>query len=73
MRRRVVVMVAVVGVAAAGAGRSEPPSVLAAVWNRYDIGLEATTRSLVGVTVHEITHTEASYLIEGSGHEHKVR
>ena len=45
------------------------PSALAAVWRRYDIGVEDTTRTLAGVTVHEITHTEASYLIDRSGHE----
>jgi cytochrome oxidase Cu insertion factor (SCO1/SenC/PrrC family) len=45
------------------------PSALAAVWHRYDIGVEATTRTLAGVTVHEITHTEAAYLIDRSGHE----
>jgi protein SCO1/2 len=45
------------------------PSALAAVWRRYDIGVRDTTRTLAGVTVHEITHTEASYLIDRSGHE----
>ena len=45
------------------------PAVLTAVWHRYDIGVKATTRTLAGVTVHEITHTEASYLIDRSGHE----
>ena len=45
------------------------PSALAAVWRRYDIGVRDATRTLAGVTVHEITHTEAAYLIERSGHE----
>ena len=45
------------------------PSALAAVWRRYDIGVRDTVRTLAGVTVHEITHTEASYLIDRSGHE----
>jgi cytochrome oxidase Cu insertion factor (SCO1/SenC/PrrC family) len=45
------------------------PSALAAVSRRYDIGVRDTTRTLAGVTVHEITHTEATYLIDRSGHE----
>jgi len=44
-------------------------SALEAVWRRYDIGVHDTVRTLAGVTVHEITHTEASYLIDRSGHE----
>jgi cytochrome oxidase Cu insertion factor (SCO1/SenC/PrrC family) len=45
------------------------PSALASVWRRYDIGVEDMPRTIAGVTVHEITHTEASYLIDRSGHE----
>jgi cytochrome oxidase Cu insertion factor (SCO1/SenC/PrrC family) len=48
------------------------PSALATVWRDYDIAVEATTKTLAGVTVHEITHTEASYLIDRSGHEREL-
>ena len=46
-----------------------PQSRLSSVWARYEIGVQVTTRTLAGVTVHEISHTEAAYLIDASGHE----
>ncbi len=42
---------------------------LARVWRAYDIGWQATTKKIVGVTVHQIAHTEGSYLIDATGHE----
>jgi cytochrome oxidase Cu insertion factor (SCO1/SenC/PrrC family) len=42
---------------------------LASVWKDYAVGVEVTTKTIAGVTVHEITHTGAAYLIDGSGHE----
>jgi cytochrome oxidase Cu insertion factor (SCO1/SenC/PrrC family) len=45
------------------------PAALAGVWRKYAIGVQATTKTIAGVTVHEISHTEASYLIDPSGHE----
>jgi cytochrome oxidase Cu insertion factor (SCO1/SenC/PrrC family) len=45
------------------------PRALASVWRRYGIGVQDVPRTLAGVTVHEITHTEAAYLIDRSGHE----
>jgi protein SCO1 len=44
-------------------------SQLAAVWHDYGIGVQVTTKKLVGVTVRNITHTEASYVVDASGHE----
>jgi cytochrome oxidase Cu insertion factor (SCO1/SenC/PrrC family) len=44
-------------------------SQLARVWHDYDIGWQATTKTIVGTKVHEIAHTEGSYLIDASGHE----
>jgi cytochrome oxidase Cu insertion factor (SCO1/SenC/PrrC family) len=40
---------------------------LAGVWAAYEIGVQATTKTIAGVTVHEITHTEASYVIDRHG------
>jgi cytochrome oxidase Cu insertion factor (SCO1/SenC/PrrC family) len=45
------------------------PAQLARVWRRYQIGVLATTKTIAGVTVHEITHTEAAYVIDKSGYE----
>ena len=42
---------------------------LASVWKRYAIGVQVVTKRLVGATVHYITHTEASYLIDAAGYE----
>jgi cytochrome oxidase Cu insertion factor (SCO1/SenC/PrrC family) len=45
------------------------PAQLAAVWKRYEIGVQVTTKKLAGVTVHNITHVEAAYLIDGAGYK----
>jgi cytochrome oxidase Cu insertion factor (SCO1/SenC/PrrC family) len=45
------------------------PSRLAATWHDYQIGVEATSKTIAGVTVHQIAHTEAAYVVDGSGHE----
>lgn len=42
---------------------------LASVWRRYQIGVLVTKKTIAGITVREITHTEAAYLIDGSGYE----
>jgi len=44
-------------------------SQLARVWRDYGVGVQVTTKTIAGVTVHEITHTEAAYLVDRSGHE----
>lgn len=41
---------------------------LAAVWRRYQIGVTVTQKTIAGITVREITHTAAAYLIDSSGH-----
>jgi cytochrome oxidase Cu insertion factor (SCO1/SenC/PrrC family) len=46
-----------------------PAAQLASVWRRYLVGVEVTKKTVAGVTVREITHTGATYLIDGSGHE----
>jgi len=45
------------------------PSVLAAVWKRYKIGVSVVTKRIAGTTIHYITHTEGAYVIDASGHE----
>ena len=45
------------------------PTQLAAVWRRYDIGVNVTTKRIAGDTINYITHTEAAYIIDATGHE----
>ena len=45
------------------------PAELAKVWKDYYVGVTATSKTIAGVTVHEISHTEAAYLIDPSGHQ----
>jgi cytochrome oxidase Cu insertion factor (SCO1/SenC/PrrC family) len=40
---------------------------LASVWRAYKIGVLVTTKRIAGVTVHEISHTEAAYVIDRRG------
>jgi cytochrome oxidase Cu insertion factor (SCO1/SenC/PrrC family) len=42
---------------------------LASVWRRYRIGVLVTTMRIAGVRVHEISHTEAAYVIDRRGYE----
>lgn len=42
---------------------------LASIWKRYAIQVNVVNRTLAGTTVHYITHTEATYLIDRSGYE----
>lgn len=44
-------------------------SELAKVWKAYKIGVLASTKTIAGVTVHRIAHTEAAYVIDGSGYQ----
>jgi cytochrome oxidase Cu insertion factor (SCO1/SenC/PrrC family) len=45
------------------------PTRLARVWKAYDVGVLVATKKVAGVTVHEITHTEAAYIVDGAGDE----
>jgi protein SCO1 len=42
---------------------------LASVWRRYQVGVLVRTKKIAGVSVHEISHTEAAYVIDGRGYE----
>jgi protein SCO1 len=44
-------------------------SQLNAVWNHYEIGVLVTTKKIAGVAVHNITHTEAAYIVDAKGDE----
>jgi cytochrome oxidase Cu insertion factor (SCO1/SenC/PrrC family) len=38
------------------------------VWRSYRIAVNVRTRKIAGVLVHEVSHTEATYVIDRSGH-----
>ena len=42
---------------------------LAAVWKRYEIGVSVVTKRIGSTAIHYITHTEAAYVIDPTGHE----
>jgi cytochrome oxidase Cu insertion factor (SCO1/SenC/PrrC family) len=42
---------------------------LAPVWRQYHVGVLVTSKKIKGVTVHDVVHTEASYVIDASGYE----
>lgn len=42
---------------------------LTAVWRHYQVGVSVVTKKIAGKTINYITHTEAAYLIDSSGHE----
>ena len=42
---------------------------LATAWKQYKIGVSVITRRIAGNTIKSITHTEAAYVIDSSGHE----
>ena len=46
-----------------------PPAQLAAVWRRYQVGVKVTTKRIAGTTIHYVTHTEAAFILDASGHE----
>ena len=45
------------------------PEALARVWTAYAIGVTVATKTIAGVKVRRITHTEAAYVVDPSGHE----
>jgi protein SCO1 len=42
---------------------------LAPVWKRYDVGVLDRKTVVDGHAVHDVSHTEAAYLVDASGHE----
>jgi cytochrome oxidase Cu insertion factor (SCO1/SenC/PrrC family) len=45
---------------------------LARVWKKYSIGVQVRTKTLGGVTVREVDHTEAAYVIDPNGYERSL-
>jgi len=41
---------------------------LASVWKKYQVQVLVTTKKIAGVTVHEITHTEAAFIVDAAGY-----
>jgi cytochrome oxidase Cu insertion factor (SCO1/SenC/PrrC family) len=46
-----------------------PRARLAPVWKRYYIGVIDKKKKVAGALVHDVVHTEASYVVDPSGHE----
>jgi protein SCO1 len=46
-----------------------PAPELAKIWKQYEIGVSVTTKKIAGATINYITHTEAAYVIDATGHE----
>jgi cytochrome oxidase Cu insertion factor (SCO1/SenC/PrrC family) len=45
------------------------PAALKSVWNAYHVEVLTQTKTLAGVTVHTIAHTEGAYLIDARGYQ----
>ena len=42
---------------------------LAAVWRAYQVEVLDQPKTIAGVTVHQITHTEGAFIVDASGHQ----
>ncbi len=42
---------------------------LSSVWRAYQIEVLAQTKTIAGVTVHNITHTEGAFIVDRTGHQ----
>ena len=42
---------------------------LAPVWKDYQVQVLVTTKKIAGVTVHEIAHTEAAFVVDSAGYQ----
>ncbi len=45
------------------------PTELSRVWNAYHVQVLATTKTVAGVKVHDVGHTEAAYVIDARGYQ----
>jgi cytochrome oxidase Cu insertion factor (SCO1/SenC/PrrC family) len=45
------------------------PAQLGSVWKHYDIGVLDQAKTVAGITVHNIVHTEAAYVVDANGFE----
>ena len=46
-----------------------PPAALKQVWAAYKVAVVDEPKTIAGVTVHNISHTEAAYLVDGNGYQ----
>jgi cytochrome oxidase Cu insertion factor (SCO1/SenC/PrrC family) len=42
---------------------------LAGVWKAYKVDVLIQTKKIAGITVHQVAHTEAAYVIDRTGHQ----
>jgi cytochrome oxidase Cu insertion factor (SCO1/SenC/PrrC family) len=45
------------------------PKQLARVWRGYHVGVQVVTKKIAGITVREVNHTEAAYIVDARGYE----
>jgi cytochrome oxidase Cu insertion factor (SCO1/SenC/PrrC family) len=45
------------------------PAALSRVWNAYHVEVLTQTKTVAGITVHTIAHTEGAYLIDAEGYQ----
>ena len=45
------------------------PQALQKVWRAYEIGVLDTPKTVAGITVHEISHTEAAFVVDPNGYQ----
>jgi cytochrome oxidase Cu insertion factor (SCO1/SenC/PrrC family) len=45
------------------------PAALARVWKAYAIGVSVATKTIAGIKVRRVTHTEAAYMVDPQGYE----
>jgi protein SCO1 len=45
------------------------PKALARVWKDYYIAVSVATKTIAGIVVHRITHTEAAYIVDARGYK----
>ncbi len=45
------------------------PAALAKVWAAYKIGVQDSPKTVAGITVHQISHTEAAFLVDPRGYQ----
>ena len=45
-----------------------PAPALARAWKEWNIGVYDAPKTIQGLTVHNITHTEAAYVVDATGH-----
>ena len=45
------------------------PAVLSGVWRAYGIGVRDNKTTVNGITIHDVSHTEATYLVDRRGYQ----